>query len=233
MLSFESAPGTGDGLGGHKATRRGTASAESRHGSKRAPTLPSAVVRMRGPSSVTATVCSKWAESEPSAVEIDHSSSCDDDVGPAGGDHRLDRERHPGPEQRARGRARRSSGSAAPRASSARRRGRRGCGRPRSRPASVTRLDGVRDVAEPVAGAACSIPASSAAWQTSSSRWRRRRDLADRRTCTRSRRRSRRASRRRRPRGCRPRRARTGPGCRGRPCRSATRRSRPGSRGSP
>src|SRR5580765_4633075 len=35
-----------------------------------------AAVRIRGPAAVTATVCSKWAESEPSAVEIDHSSSC-------------------------------------------------------------------------------------------------------------------------------------------------------------
>src|SRR5262249_43945973 len=32
-------------------------------------------VRIRGPSSVTATVCSKCAESDPSSVEIDHSSS--------------------------------------------------------------------------------------------------------------------------------------------------------------
>src|SRR5581483_11314769 len=34
-----------------------------------------AAVRIRGPASVTATVCSKWAESDPSAVEIDQSSS--------------------------------------------------------------------------------------------------------------------------------------------------------------
>src|ERR1044071_9529133 len=34
-----------------------------------------AAVRIRGPAAVTATVCSKWAEREPSAVEIDHSSS--------------------------------------------------------------------------------------------------------------------------------------------------------------
>ena len=34
-----------------------------------------AAVRIRGPPSVIATVCSKWAASEPSAVEIDHSSS--------------------------------------------------------------------------------------------------------------------------------------------------------------
>src|SRR5215470_556303 len=31
-------------------------------------------VRMRGPSAVTATVCSKWAASEPSEVEIDQPS---------------------------------------------------------------------------------------------------------------------------------------------------------------
>src|SRR5215475_6787943 len=34
-----------------------------------------AAARIRGPAAVTATVCSKWAEREPSAVEIDHSSS--------------------------------------------------------------------------------------------------------------------------------------------------------------
>ncbi len=33
-------------------------------------------VRIRGPSAVIATVCSKCAASEPSALEIDHSSSC-------------------------------------------------------------------------------------------------------------------------------------------------------------
>src|SRR5438128_3109157 len=35
-----------------------------------------ASVRIRGPSSRMATVCSKWAANEPSWVEIDHSSSC-------------------------------------------------------------------------------------------------------------------------------------------------------------
>src|SRR4029079_4781640 len=40
------------------------------------------VVRMRGPSSVIATVCSKWAESDPSPVEIDHSSSWTTTSGP-------------------------------------------------------------------------------------------------------------------------------------------------------
>src|SRR5881396_569827 len=33
-------------------------------------------VRILGPSAMTATVCSKWAASDPSSVEIDHSSSC-------------------------------------------------------------------------------------------------------------------------------------------------------------
>ena len=42
------------------------------YGSKLASSLP---VRIFGPTSVTATVCSKWAESDLSAVEIDHSSS--------------------------------------------------------------------------------------------------------------------------------------------------------------
>ena len=32
-------------------------------------------VRIRGPASVTATVCSKWAASDPSRVEIVHPSS--------------------------------------------------------------------------------------------------------------------------------------------------------------
>src|SRR6266705_6630910 len=46
------------------------------HGTKPAFSRDFAVVRIRGgPSSVTATVCSKWTASEPSAVEIDHSSS--------------------------------------------------------------------------------------------------------------------------------------------------------------
>ena len=34
-----------------------------------------ALVSTRGPSAVIATVCSKWAASEPSTVEIDQSSS--------------------------------------------------------------------------------------------------------------------------------------------------------------
>src|SRR5918994_4452708 len=50
--------------------------AKPNYGSKPAPTGRPAAVRMRGPSSVTATVCSKWAESDPSTVEIDHWSSC-------------------------------------------------------------------------------------------------------------------------------------------------------------
>jgi hypothetical protein len=41
-----------------------------------------AAVRIRGPSAVIATVCSKWAASEPSALEIDHSSSCNTTSGP-------------------------------------------------------------------------------------------------------------------------------------------------------
>src|SRR5690242_16139599 len=39
-------------------------------------------VRICGPDSVIATVCSKWAASEPSLVEIDHSSSCTITSGP-------------------------------------------------------------------------------------------------------------------------------------------------------
>src|SRR6478735_1660942 len=39
-------------------------------------------VRICGPASVIATVCSKWAASEPSLVEIDHSSSCTTTSGP-------------------------------------------------------------------------------------------------------------------------------------------------------
>src|SRR4029453_2371644 len=46
------------------------------YGSKRVPAGLLAVVSTLGPSSVTATVCSKWAESAPSAVEIDQPSSC-------------------------------------------------------------------------------------------------------------------------------------------------------------
>ena len=45
------------------------------YGSKPAFTAVFARVRIRGRSSVTATVCSKWAASDPSWVEIDHSSS--------------------------------------------------------------------------------------------------------------------------------------------------------------
>ena len=212
MLSFEFAPSTGADWADTRRHGEARPPRESRHGSKRAPTLPSAVVRIRGPSSVIATVCSKWADSDPSALEIDHSSSCDDDVGRAGGDHRLDREHHPASGASGRGRARRSSGSAGPRASSARRRGRRGCGRRRSRPASTSRLDRVADVREAVVRrgtARCRPP--SAAWQVSSSRARRRRSRR-RRTCRRSRRRSRRASRRRRSRGRRPRASVYGPG---------------------
>ncbi len=41
-----------------------------------------AAVRIRGPSAVIATVCSKCAASEPSALEIDHSSSCSTTSGP-------------------------------------------------------------------------------------------------------------------------------------------------------
>ena len=40
--------------------------------SKAAPAL----VRIRGPSAVSATVCSKWAASDSSTEEIDQSSSC-------------------------------------------------------------------------------------------------------------------------------------------------------------
>ena len=65
-----------------------------------------AVERREDPSeplSVTATVCSKWHESEPSSVEIDQLSSCSTTSGAAGVDHRLDRERHPGLQHAARG----------------------------------------------------------------------------------------------------------------------------------
>ena len=51
----------------------------------------------------------------------------------AGGDHRLDGERHAGAQHLARGRAGRSSGSAGPRACAAPRRGRRASGSRRSR----------------------------------------------------------------------------------------------------
>src|SRR5262249_56054832 len=46
------------------------------------PTALRTAVRIRGPSSVTATVCSKCAESEPSDEEIDHSSACMTTSGP-------------------------------------------------------------------------------------------------------------------------------------------------------
>src|SRR5690242_17916346 len=49
-----------------------TAPVRTRHGSKLGSSLR---VRIFGPFSVTATVCSKCAESELSSVEIDHSSS--------------------------------------------------------------------------------------------------------------------------------------------------------------
>ena len=52
------------------------------HCSKRA----GAIVRIRGPCSVTATVCSKCAESDPSSVTIDHRSRGERPPGPRG-DH--------------------------------------------------------------------------------------------------------------------------------------------------
>jgi hypothetical protein len=55
---------------GDRAHRQTPRSA-GRHGTR----TPESV-RILGPAAVTATVCSKWAESEPSEVEIDHSSSC-------------------------------------------------------------------------------------------------------------------------------------------------------------
>ena len=58
-------------------------------------------MRIRGPFSVTATVCSKCAASDPSAVEIDQRSSARTMSSAPGGDHRLDRERHPRRELRA------------------------------------------------------------------------------------------------------------------------------------
>src|SRR5262245_43223798 len=45
-------------------------------------TFEVAAVRMRGPSAVIATLCSKCAASEWSALEIDHSSSCRTTSGP-------------------------------------------------------------------------------------------------------------------------------------------------------
>src|SRR3954447_8977323 len=63
-------------------TRKNTARAAARHGSKPASAGRFAVVSTWGPSSVTATVCSKCAEREPSADEIDHSSACITTSGP-------------------------------------------------------------------------------------------------------------------------------------------------------
>ena len=139
-----------------------------------------AAVRIRGPSPVIATVCSKWAASEPSAVEIDHSSSCRTTSAPPaviiGSIAKVIPSESSGP-----GPARRSSGSAAPRASSA----------PTPWPtrlrttekpcSSVTRWIGVRDVRERGCRSRhCSIPAASAAWQPSSRRSASGGDLADR-----------------------------------------------------
>ena len=56
---------------------------------------------MRGRSSVTATVCSKWAASESSSRVDRPAVVARVDAGLAGGDHRLDRERHPRLEERA------------------------------------------------------------------------------------------------------------------------------------
>ena len=51
-------------------------------------------VRTSGPLSVIATVCSKWAAREPSAVTTVQPSSSSAVRGPARGHHRLDREHH-------------------------------------------------------------------------------------------------------------------------------------------
>ena len=94
----------------------------------------------------------------------------DVDLGLAGGDHRLDRERHALDAARGRGRGRRSSAPAGPRGRTGRPRGRRGCGRPRSPP--PRRPSGRPAEMSPTVAPswAASIPASSAARQTSSSR---------------------------------------------------------------
>ena len=61
-------------------------------------------VRIRGPSSVTATVNSKWAASEPSRGVDGPVVAAHPDLGRAGVDHRLDREHHARLQLRARAR---------------------------------------------------------------------------------------------------------------------------------
>ena len=51
-------------------------------------------MRIRGPSGVIATVCSKWADIEPSVVLIVQPSSMHEHVRAAGRDHGLDRDGH-------------------------------------------------------------------------------------------------------------------------------------------
>src|SRR5262245_27427659 len=68
-------------VSGHENTRSRAARSEL-HGSKTVSAGFGVTVRILGPFSVTATVCSKCAESEPSSVEIDHSSSCKYTSGP-------------------------------------------------------------------------------------------------------------------------------------------------------
>ena len=93
-------------------------------------------VRISGPLSVTATVCSKCADRAPSAVTTVQPSSRSRVAGPPGVHHRLDGEHHALGLSFRPGRAGRSSGRRAPRAWPCRSRGRRTPAPPRTRPQS-------------------------------------------------------------------------------------------------
>ena len=90
------------------------------------------MVRIVGPSSVIAIVCSKCADRIPSAVTTVQPSSSDRRRRRRRVDHRLDREHHARSRAACPGRPARSSGPRDPRASRCRCRGRRTRARPRS-----------------------------------------------------------------------------------------------------
>ena len=109
-------------------------------------------VRISGPSSVTAMVCSKWADRLPSAVTHRPAVVEQRRARRSRVHHRLDGEALPARSVGGPCPACPSSGRRAPRASPCRCRGRRTPAPPRTRPASATRLDGVADVGEAAAG---------------------------------------------------------------------------------
>ena len=120
---------------------------------------PQRSVRSSGPVSVTAIVFSKWARK--AAVGRPHGPAVvgDEHVVAAEVEHRLDGEAHPRLDEQARCPGGRSSAPAAPRASIGRCRGRRRADDPVAARRGH-RLDGVPDVAEPVAGMRGGDPAS-------------------------------------------------------------------------